>query len=390
MKPARVLLALGGDPPTQQALWEEVARRNVDLQVAYTLDVPWNGSRISPAFGETHELGGVCVRGNHPTWMAYRGFGALLRRIRPAIVHVQNEPWSLVASQAVVAGNAAVVTHGWENLWDHSGAIEATVRRLVTRRNLHRSSGFASSNSDGVAWARRRGLPAGSPTLVMPSALPNIDHFARPETRRQEGRDRWGLRNELIFGFVGRLVPEKGIAWLLESWRGAELDDQARLVFVGEGPMEPLIRSAAMTDSRIRLVGPEPIERIPAVMAALDVLVLPSLTTRDWCEQFGRVLIEAFASERPVIASDSGAIPEVVADAGLLVREGVVAELAAALQRVGEDASLRHDMAEAGLVRAQNVYSPHVNADRIVEFWGEVARKRSESEPPHACQAGGY
>src|SRR5206468_3303051 len=98
------------------------------LHVAYTLNVPGNGSRIVPGFGEPHELSCVRLRGDRPTWFVYRGFRALLRRIRPAIVHVLNEPWSLVATQAVVAQSGAVVTHGWENRWDQGGATEATLR----------------------------------------------------------------------------------------------------------------------------------------------------------------------------------------------------------------------------------------------------------------------
>lgn len=56
-------------------------------------------------------------------------------------------------------------------------------------------------------------------------------------------------------------------------------------------------------------------------MAALEVLVLPSLTVHDWAEQFGRVIVEAMFAGTAVIASSSGSIPEVVADAGILVPE---------------------------------------------------------------------
>ena len=70
-----------------------------------------------------------------------------------------------------------------------------------------------------------------------------------------------------------------------------------------------------------------PSTEVPAVLRALDVLVLPSLTTPSWKEQFGRVLQEAMACAIPVVGSDSGEIPHVIGDAGLVTPEGDAAAL---------------------------------------------------------------
>jgi glycosyltransferase involved in cell wall biosynthesis len=137
--------------------------------------------------------------------------------------------------------------------------------------------------------------------------------------------------------------------------------------------METAIRAAAAADARIRLIGPVPFEQVPTVMASIDVLVLPSLTTRDWCEQYGRVITEAMASGVPVIASDSGAIPDVVGDAGIIVSEGSTTELAAALRRVSLDPAIRHALADASLVRAQTAFSPAIGAERLRGLWTAVA-----------------
>jgi glycosyltransferase involved in cell wall biosynthesis len=189
------------------------------------------------------------------------------------------------------------------------------------------------------------------------------------------GRDRWGYGQQIVFGYVGRLIPEKGIDWLLKSWKLARLPDQARLVFVGQGPMESLIRAAATIDARIRLIGPVRFEQIPTVMASLDALVLPSLTTRDWCEQYGRVITEAMASGVPVIASDSGAIPEVVGDAGIIVKEGSYGGLASTLNRTYLDPAMRIKLGKAGLGRAKLAFSPAVHAERMLAFWQTVTKR---------------
>jgi glycosyltransferase involved in cell wall biosynthesis len=369
----RVLLVLGYSFPTQQALWEEVAQRGIDLHTAYTLDIPRGGAVGPPDFGTRHELAGVRVRGDRATWMAYRGLRPLVKALRPDLVHVLNEPWSVSVLQAIHARARRVVTHGAENLWGQGGTLEATARRLAAHRNLRHASGFVSWNTEGVAWARRSGLPPASPTMVLSAELPRLERFSHAERRRAVGREQWGFDQEFVIGYVGRLVVEKGIDWLLESWRAAGLPDNVRLVLIGQGPMEPVIRAAANADARIRLIGPVPFEEVPTVMASLDALVLPSLTTRDWCEQYGRVITEAMASGVPVIASDSGAIPGVVGDAGKIVAEGSTAELVDALQRVSRDAAFRHSLAEAGLARAQTAFSPAVEAGRLSGFWRRVA-----------------
>jgi len=369
----RVLLVLGYSLPTQHALWEEAARQGVDMHVAHTVDIPPREGAGPPDFGIRHELAGVRTRGDRQTWMGYRGLSPLVKDLQPDLVHVLNEPWSVAVLQAIHARARHVVAHGCENLWDQGSPLEAMARRRFTRRNLSQTSGFVSWNCEGVAWARRRGLPPSSRTLVLSAELPRLERFSHPERRRAAGRGRWGFGQEFVVGYVGRLVAEKGIDWLLESWRTASLPDHARLVFIGQGPMETAIRAAATADARIRLMGPVPFEQVPTVMASLDTLVLPSLTTRDWSEQYGRVITEAMASGVPVIASDSGAIPEVVGDAGIIVSEGSVAEFAATLRRVSLDPVIHRALAEAGLARAQTAFSPAVQAERLRGFWRAVA-----------------
>ena len=370
----RVLLVLGYSFPTQQALWEEVSRRDVDLHVAYTLDIPRGGAVGPPDFGTLHELAGIRVRRDRHTWMAYRGLSPLVKDLQPDLVHVLNEPWAVVVFQAIHAQARHVVTHGAESLWDQGSPLEAMLRRHATRHNLCRTSGFVSWNSEGVAWARRWGLPPASPTIVLSAELPRLERFSHPERRRAAGREQWGFDQEFVVGFVGRLVAGKGLAWLLESWRTAGLPDHARLVFIGKGLMETAIRAAATSDARIRLIGPVPFEQVPTVMASLDALVLPSLTTRNNREQYGRVITEAMASGVPVIASDCGAIPEVVGDAGIIVNEGSTAELAATLRRVALDPAVHRALTEAGLARAQTAFSPAIEAERLRGFWRAVAR----------------
>jgi glycosyltransferase involved in cell wall biosynthesis len=89
----------------------------------------------------------------------------------------------------------------------------------------------------------------------------------------------------------------------------------------------------------------------------LDVLVVPSRTRHNWKEQFGRVIIEAMACCVPVIGSDSGAIPGVIGDGGLIFPEDDSAALSDCLQTLMHDEGLRCQLAEKGRARVLENYT---------------------------------
>jgi glycosyltransferase involved in cell wall biosynthesis len=86
-------------------------------------------------------------------------------------------------------------------------------------------------------------------------------------------------------------------------------------------------------------------------------VVLPSRTTAGWAEQFGHVLVEAMAVGIPVVGSSSGAIPEVLGDAGLVFAEGDARALRACLARVLGDTELRRQLAQRGMARVAARYT---------------------------------
>jgi len=100
---------------------------------------------------------------------------------------------------------------------------------------------------------------------------------------------------------------------------------------------------------------------MPELYARRDCLVLPSLTTPAWKEQFGRAAVEAMACELPVIGSDSGEIPHVLGDAGIAVPEGDVPALTAALRRLREH---RDECTELG-ARARERVAKHFSQAQI-------------------------
>jgi len=110
---------------------------------------------------------------------------------------------------------------------------------------------------------------------------------------------------------------------------------------------------------------------MPAHLCACDAVVLPSYATRTWKEQFGRVLVEAMACGTPVIGSDSGEIPHVVGEAGLIFPEKDAPALRDCLKRMIEDPALRQRLIALGRARAEREYS----CEAVATTWLRAIRR---------------
>src|SRR5258708_6570018 len=107
-------------------------------------------------------------------------------------------------------------------------------------------------------------------------------------------------------------------------------------------------------------------------MNILDVLVLPSRTTRGWREQFGRVLVEAMACETPVVGSSSAEIPKVIGQPGLVFPEGDVAALTEQLRSLYDRPDLAACLGAKGRVRALERFTHRRIAEETVKVYRQV------------------
>jgi len=175
-------------------------------------------------------------------------------------------------------------------------------------------------------------------------------------------------------GYVGRLAPHKGVSVLLDA---VAEQPELHLTLAGRGPAELGLRQRSVdlkiTD-RITWLGGVSQDELPGVYGSLDVLAVPSLTTAGWVEQFGRVAVEAMACGVPVIGSSSGAIPDVIGDAGLIVPEGDRAALAGALRGLMSDPDRRRDLAERGRARVLARYTQAQVAAQTVDVYRSMLR----------------
>jgi glycosyltransferase involved in cell wall biosynthesis len=285
-------------------------------------------------------------------------------RFRPHLIQVEEEPWSLAAFEAAVIGRllrVPVVFFTWENLDRKLPIASRLVRRAVLRQS---AAAIAGSRE-----ARQRLEDAGfrRPIAVIPQLGVDPHAFAPAHSARDD--------RGFAIGYVGRLVPEKGLRVLLEA---AAMLPEVVVLVVGGGPLrgEIVSRAAEMgLGGRVRMYDGVGHKDVPDYLRQMDVLVLPSITTPAWKEQFGHVLIEAMACGVPVIGSDSGAIPDVIGDAGIVVPQGDAKALAAAVRRLMDDHTLRHDLSERGRARARAEFSDAEIAARTARLWRAVAER---------------
>ena len=238
--------------------------------------------------------------------------------------------------------------------------------RWFERAALRRASALSVCNSEAGEICVEKGF-TGRPRMIPLG----VDISAAPEQRRG-GADDAGI----VVGFVGRLVEEKGVQVLLEALASFP---QLRARFAGAGPLAAdLIERSRMLGiaDRVELVGPVPPERMPEFYASLDVVAVPSVPTSSWTEQFGRVAVEAMAAGVPVVASDAGALPEVVGSAGLVVPRGDADALGTALLKASGPE--RERLQTAGLIRAEECSWDAV-ADRYRELYRAAARTTATS-----------
>jgi len=286
-----------------------------------------------------------------------------LRSFAPDIVHVDEEPYNFATFHALWLARRAGARVLWFT-WQNLNRRYPLPFRMIERHNL-RYVDYAIAGSAGAAgiWSEKGYT---GPLAVIPQFGVDPDMFAPHPRPRDPARG-------FLIGYVGRLVPEKGVDLLLEAVAG--MDAVWRLAIVGAGPERERLGTLSRRlglGGRVSFEGDIPSIRMPAFYRELDVLVLPSRSQSNWVEQFGRVLIEAMACGVPVVGSDCGEIPRVVADAGLIFSEGDARALRECLIRLVRDTELWDSLARRGRERVLAHFTQAQIAAQTVAVYREM------------------
>lgn len=310
----------------------------------------------------------------YPYSMYRSGVARLLRDFRPEILLCIGEPSELGVAQVVrlarrACPEARVILNTLENVRRSWAGFPKMLRGRAETVTLARTDMIAACSDS----ARRLLVSQSFPDERIRVVYPGFDG-AQFTPRDASGlRESLGWTNRFVVGFVGRLVPEKGIDLLLEALMS--LPEDVIVAIAGDGWFEPELREEAarlgVTD-RVRWLGRLDRSRVVEHMCAFDALVLPSRRLPVWQEQFGRVLAEAMLCGTPVIGSDSGAIAEVIGEAGVVFPEDDREALASRIAQLRDDPAERALLSEAGISRAQSEFSHEKLVKSLLELFAEA------------------
>lgn len=284
-----------------------------------------------------------------------------LRAEEIALVHGNTSSSRRSIVQAAVLGGIPYVQH-----------VRSMVRGSTATYGFRKASRIVC-NSDEVASALRRDAALGSKTVTIYNAVDLSRYDSDEDTRREE----IGVApSRPIVGFVGRIVPSKGVTTLI----GAMPDIRARvpdalLVLVGCPPPDEteydaecraMVERLGLTE-HVRFVGYR--RDVPAWMRTFNVFALPTRA-----EAFGKVVIEAMAAGCPVVASRVGGIPEIVTEPGLgtLVAPDDPKAVAAAVLPYLTDPRQARDVGSRGAASVRERFGMGRMLGRLQALYDEV------------------
>ena len=360
-----------------------------DLEVTIAVPKKWRPGGVQKDLVETQPLQEGNFRvvplsnfsQNNQGMMAFGvDLVGLLQSFRPDIIQLEQGVKSLAYAETITLNRllglkAKNVFFTW---WNLPYTLPFPIS-LLEKYNLKNTDGAIAGNQDGKDILRDRGCNA--PIAVMPQ-LGVDETLFQPQSQPELAAELGIGESDFVVGFVGRFVPEKGLMTLASALEKIP-DKPWKWLLLGRGPMEADLKAwAAERGWRDRLVFVEsvPHDCVYRYINLANVLVLPSettyafktLTAVGWIEQFGHVLIEAMACQVPVIGSDSGEIPHVIADAGLVFPEKQAEALADCLRSLLEKPELARELGEKGYARAIEKYTNRALARELLDFYQQL------------------
>lgn len=285
----------------------------------------------------------------------------LVRDVRPQLLHVVGDPWTPTAETGAAAARDLKIPYTLVGTSSVGGPPGIT-SRWQAKRVRDGAAGLAGTVKPALDHLLEDGPPS-VPTAVVPLRGPEIPspHLPRPDP------------GSPVFAVIGRLVPERGIELLLDAL--AEVYGDWRLRVVGTGPSQEALEAKAQLlglASRIEWLGGLPREAVTELWPTIDALVAPSRSTPTWVEPTGAVVLDAMAHGIPAIVTRSGALPDVVGDAGLVVDDGDRSALTRALQGLVDEPARSVSLGNGARQHVLERYGDGPIAERMVTWWRRV------------------
>lgn len=372
--------------PVNRAVYRELVERHgiaLHLVVPRCLYVGSQWRETPQGQDAPYEMTMLDIKGTHGRLQRMQGLDELNVQWKPTHLLVDNDPATLMTRQAAVAGRGAKI---WamtaENLMPHylrdfttglkvlkparmAGSLLTWALRTWVHPKVDR---VFTLSRDGTRVMEALGFK-GRATQIPLGFDPTLFHI-QASGKIESTRARLGLHHPTV-AYFGRLTPEKGVHLLMDAlalikhlpWQFL-MDHFSDYETDYTTELKARITSLGITDRVVYFDAKH--EEMPAHMNAADIVVLPSLSTPKWKEQYGRVLPEAMACGKVVVGSDSGAIPELVASHGRIFPEGNVLALADVLRELlNMEVTQRENMGRSAAAYARE----HLSIKQQAQIW---------------------
>jgi glycosyltransferase involved in cell wall biosynthesis/ribosomal protein S18 acetylase RimI-like enzyme len=338
----------------------------------FTAELEARGIRHAPLVSSTRSMNLVSdLRAAAQLWR-------VLRRLKPDVLHTHNPKPGFYGRILGRASGVPIVVNTVHGLY---ATAESSLRdRLTVYAMEWLASRFSDAelvqNPEDVEVLRRLHITPSGKIRLLGNGVDlvrfNPEHAS---AARSSARAELGVGpKQIVVGFVGRLVAEKGIPELIEAARRLPTDYTVMVV----GPLDRDKEDALDDDTielaeraGVRILGMRP--DVDRLYGSFDVFVLPSHR-----EGFPRAAMEAAASGLPVIATDIRGCRQVVEDGvtGRLVRVGDVDGLVAAIEEIGSDHALRSAMGAASVAKARVEFDEREVVEKVMATYRDVANRR--------------
>ena len=309
----------------------------------------------------------ICFNGKISGYFLLNRLFKILKNEKPDIIHIEEEPWSFVACQIILYKKllrlkSKIIVFTWENILRKYRQISNIIESFV----LKNTDFFIAGSKEAKSVLIAKGVLSNK-IAVIPQIGVDITDTSKEKNISALNTC---LADCFTVGFIGRLVEEKGIMILLKAL--LKLKNKWKLLIIGDGPVKQEISIFAnknLIEDKVIFTGTVPHEKINEYFPYIDILVIPSITTETWKEQFGHVIIEAFSNSVPVIGSSSGSIPEVIGDAGLIFNEGDEKELSDKIKFLIDNTELRKKFTELGKKRVLGNFTNEIIAEKTYKLY---------------------
>lgn len=312
----------------------------------------------------------------HRDWLALRGLTQKLKEGRYDLVHTHTSKAGFLGRLAAERAGIRHVVHTPHGNVFH-GYFNGPITRFyvwMERHAARRTGRIIELTEGGIKEHLAEGIGQREQYRVVFSGIDTAP-YEKAIARRMETRATLGIAEaDVVIGGVGRLEPVKGFNHFVEMARTLRAQvPKLKFIIVGDGAQAPQLQQEAGTSGLVQFLGRR--VDIPDLMAAFDVLVVPSIN-----EGMGRVILEAGAASVPVVATRVGGIPDIVDDGetGLLVAPRAPDELATAVLALVHSPERCHMMGAAARAKVVPHYSLATMVQRIEAIYEELL---NESAP---------